>query len=89
MTSSGFGLCTRGRVVAAFVKYSISAGPTYSFRRDEVTPKSDAHARDPFVWCHDGSFGRVQGCNPLVVLMLLITNVFQSANVVNIVGLMP
>eukprot|EP00972_Heterocapsa_arctica_P031202 4595534-Heterocapsa_arctica.AAC.1 len=49
ITPSGFGLRTRGCMVAAFVKHSISARPTYSFRRNEVTPKSDAHARDPFL----------------------------------------
>eukprot|EP00972_Heterocapsa_arctica_P008836 1296113-Heterocapsa_arctica.AAC.1 len=47
--------CAKGRAKASLVRP----------RRDEVTPQYDAHARDPSLRCHDGSFSRIQGGDPL------------------------
>eukprot|EP00972_Heterocapsa_arctica_P032248 4752950-Heterocapsa_arctica.AAC.1 len=66
MASGGFSLSASGRMVAAFVKYYISAGPTNSFRRNGVTTESNTHACDPFPRRHDGSFRRVEGSDPLM-----------------------
>eukprot|EP00972_Heterocapsa_arctica_P035395 5207816-Heterocapsa_arctica.AAC.1 len=89
MASGGFSLSASGRMVAAFVKYYISAGPTDSFRRDEVAAKPNAHASGPFLRCLNKSFRRVEGSDPLVVLVFMVADVFKSVNIMEVVGFPP
>eukprot|EP00972_Heterocapsa_arctica_P088013 12978379-Heterocapsa_arctica.AAC.1 len=89
MSSGGFGLGAGGSVVTASVQDLIPTGSAYLFSGGELASKSDAHAGNPFLWRHGSSLGGVQGGDPLMVLVFIVTKVPESVYVVVIIGGSP